>query len=85
MQRETQTFNGIRFNRYPDSERESDRRYFKGWVIIDGRRTKISIHRYTWFKNNGVIPKGYHIHHIEVVNMDRGWYGTYTLYGREID
>ena len=26
-----------------------------------------------------------HIHHIEVVNMDRGWYGTYTLYGRKID
>lgn len=27
----------------------------------------------------------YHIPHIEVVNMDRGWYGTYTLYGRKID
>lgn len=27
----------------------------------------------------------YHIHHIEVVNIDRGWYGTYTLYGRKID
>ena len=65
MQRETQTYNGIRFNRYPDSKRESDRRYFKGWVIIDGKRTKISIHRYTWFKNNGIIPKGYDIHHID--------------------
>ena len=27
----------------------------------------------------------YHIHHIKVVNMDRGWYGTYTLYGKKID
>lgn len=34
----------------------------------------------------GRIANGcYHIHHIEVVNMDRGWYGTYTLYGRKID
>lgn len=34
----------------------------------------------------GRIANGcYHIHHIEVVNMDRGWYGIYTLYGREID
>jgi hypothetical protein len=27
----------------------------------------------------------YHIHHIEVVNIDRGWYGTYALYGRRMD
>lgn len=34
----------------------------------------------------GRIANGcYHIPHIEVVNMDRGWYGIYTLYGREID
>lgn len=34
----------------------------------------------------GRIANGcYHIHHIEVVNMDRGWYGTYTLYGKKID
>lgn len=34
----------------------------------------------------GRIANGcYHISHIEVVNMDRGWYGTYTLYGRKID
>ena len=34
----------------------------------------------------GRIANGcYHIHHIEVVNMDRGWYGTYTLYGRKIN
>lgn len=34
----------------------------------------------------GRIANGcYHIHHIKVVNMDRGWYGTYTLYGKKID
>ena len=34
----------------------------------------------------GRIANGcYHIHHIEVVNMDRGWYGTCTLYGKKID
>lgn len=34
---------------------------------------------------NRIANGCYHIHHIEVVNMDRGWYGTYTLYGRKID
>lgn len=35
------------------------------------------------YANNMVGDKP--IDHIEVVNMDRGWYGTYTLYGRKID
>lgn len=34
---------------------------------------------------NGMANGCYHIHHIEVVDMDRGWYGTYALYGRKID
>ena len=34
----------------------------------------------------GRIANGcYHIHHIEVVNMDREWYGTYTADGKKID
>lgn len=34
----------------------------------------------------GRIANGcYHIHHIEVVNMDRGWYGTYTADGKKIN
>lgn len=38
------------------------------------------------YANNMVGDKPIdHIHHIEVVNIDRGWYGTYTLYGRKID
>lgn len=29
--------------------------------------------------DRGRIADGcYHIHHVEVVDMDRGWYGTYT-------
>lgn len=36
--------------------------------------------------NCGRIANGcYHIHHIEVVNMDRGWYGTYTADGKKIN
>lgn len=27
----------------------------------------------------------YHIHHIEVVNMDREWHGTYTADGKKIN
>lgn len=34
----------------------------------------------------GRIANGcYHIHHIEVVNIDRGWYGTYTADGKKIN
>lgn len=34
----------------------------------------------------GRIANGcYHIHHIEVVNMDREWYGTYTADGKKIN
>lgn len=34
----------------------------------------------------GRIANGrYHIHHIEAVDIDRGWYGTCALYGGKID
>lgn len=33
----------------------------------------------------GMANGCYHTRHIEVVNMDRGWYGTYALYGRKMD
>ena len=65
MQRETATYNGVKFHRYPQSERDSDRRYFKGWAEIDGKMQKISLHRYIWIVERGPIPKGYHVHHID--------------------
>ena len=65
MQKETVLFNGFKFNRYPESERTSDRVYFQGWVKIDGERKKIRLHQYVWILKNGPIPKGYHIHHLD--------------------
>ena len=65
MQRETTTYNGRKFHRYPDAKRESDRRYFKGWVKIDGKKTKITLHRYMWLVERGPIPEGYHVHHVD--------------------
>lgn len=36
--------------------------------------------------DRGRIANGcYHIHHIEVVNMDREWHGTYTADGKRIN
>lgn len=34
---------------------------------------------------NRIANGCYHIHYIEVVNMDRGWYGTYTADGKKIN
>lgn len=34
---------------------------------------------------NRIANGCYHIHHIEVVNMDREWYGTYTADGKKIN
>lgn len=65
MQRETTTYNGFKFHRYPDAKCESDRRYFKGWAEIDGEWKKITLHRYIWLVERGEIPKGYHVHHID--------------------
>ena len=65
MQRETTTYNGHKFHRYPDAKRESDRKYFKGWVEIDGEWKKITLHRYMWLVERGPIPEGYHVHHVD--------------------
>ena len=65
MQRETTTYNGHKFHRYPDAKRESDRKYFKGWVEIDGEWKKITLHRYMWLMERGPSPEGYHVHHVD--------------------
>jgi hypothetical protein len=53
-------FNGKIYRRYPDSNRESDRRYYKTSANVDEKY----LHRAVWAEKNGKIPDGYHIHHI---------------------
>lgn len=55
-------FNGIEYRRYPNSERESDRRYYRAGSS-DIQRGYGYLHRDKWQHYNGDIPDGYHIHH----------------------
>ena len=57
--------NGFTFRRYPNAKQNSDRVYFSGWVKIKNERKKERYHRYLWFEQNGEIPDGHHIHHID--------------------
>lgn len=50
---------GKTYRRYPDSNKESRRRYY---ILTNGDGFK-TYHRDVWKKYNGIIPKGYHIHH----------------------
>lgn len=52
---ESVIFNGVKFNRYPESKNYSDRNYY--------RSESGSLHRVVWEFHNGPIPKGYHVHH----------------------
>ena len=52
---ETIDFDGVRYYRYPEAERKSDRRYF--------RRCGKYLHRAVWQFHNGPIPKGFQVHH----------------------
>ena len=52
-------FNGVRYNRYPESENPTHRKYFsrgggKGFL-----------HRDVWEFHNGPIPENHHVHHID--------------------
>lgn len=59
---ETVLFNGIKFRRYPDSERRSDRVYFTPGVG-DKERGIGRLHQEIWKAANGPIPDGHHVHH----------------------
>ena len=52
---------GYVFLRYPHAKQSSDRHYYKGWV----GKQKMYLHRYVWEKENGLIPEGFVIHHID--------------------
>jgi hypothetical protein len=55
MRREIVEYNGVRYYRYPDAKRPSDRRYFK--------RQGRYLHRAMWEDANGSIPDGFEVHH----------------------
>lgn len=57
-------FDGITFRRYPDSERRSDRVYYRpgGEHIEDGVE---ALHREIWKEHHGPIPDGHLIHHTD--------------------
>lgn len=74
--RETATFLGVTYYRYPEAKNTSDRRYFKNQGRV--------LHREIWAHHNGPIPEGHEIHHrdhntgnnaienLEIVS--RGWH-----------
>lgn len=57
-------FNGVKFRRYPDSERDSDRRYFTPG-IGDRQKGVKRLHEEVWMAKNGPIPDGFHVHHMD--------------------
>lgn len=60
---ETVMFNGVRFRRYPESGKWSDRMYFTPGVA-DRQRGVKRLHEEIWMHHNGrQIPSDCHIHH----------------------
>lgn len=57
MERETREFNGVRYYRYPQAPRKSDRLYFK--------RAGVYLHRVIWEHAHGPLSEGYQVHHID--------------------
>jgi hypothetical protein len=55
MPAEIREFLGVRYYRYPESNRPSDCRYFK--------RSGRYLHRVVWEHHHGPIPPGHHVHH----------------------
>lgn len=61
---DTVVFNGIRFNRYPNSKNKSDSRYYR--PSAKHIRHGIGyLHHEIWKSAHGEIPAGHHIHHID--------------------
>ena len=55
-------FNGVVYRCYPNSKRQSDRRYYRCGSSDIGRGFSY-LHRDIWIFHNGPIPDGYHVHH----------------------
>lgn len=58
---ESVDWGGFRYRRYPDSKRRSDRNYFKR-SFTGGTAF---LHREVWEQENGPVPEGHHIHHVD--------------------
>ena len=58
---ESVRFDGVTFRRYPDSERWSDRSYFRP----SGNSGREALHREVYKAHHGPIPDGWHVHHID--------------------
>src|SRR5665648_54797 len=63
MDRQTITYGGFKFHRYPNAKISSDRNYYKGWVKENGVWKKKSLHIFKYSQEVGLIPKGYSVHH----------------------
>jgi hypothetical protein len=61
---DTVTFNGIKFNRYPNSKNRSDRKYYRPAANYI-RQGICYLHQEIWKAAYGPIPEGHHIHHID--------------------
>ena len=65
MTREIVTFNGIDFDRYPESKYLNMRNYFYPRYKRDVKRGVEALHREVWKYHKGPIPSKHHIHHID--------------------
>jgi len=57
-------FNGIKFRRYPESKRRSDRVYYTPGVA-DKSKGLGRLHEEIWKAEHGPIPPGHNIHHVD--------------------
>lgn len=63
LKSETVTFNNMKFYRYPSSHNMSDRKYFRAFP--ERGESCVYLHRAMWEHENGDIPDGFDIHHID--------------------
>src|SRR3990167_10853669 len=60
---ETIYFNGIPYRRYPDSQKRSERLYFRRSAYKKFGGKTGYLHREVWEFHRGSIPEGYTVHH----------------------
>lgn len=68
MNKETIVYGGKKYHRYPDSDRRQLRVYY--WRHDKWKEPPFALHRQIWIDNNGSIPKGHVIHHIDGNPLD---------------
>lgn len=64
MRSEVIVFRGVKFRRYPESKRRSDRVYFTPGPG-DRQKGVRRLHEQVWMAAHGPIPAGCHIHHVD--------------------